>query len=394
MARAKIQINGIDATSALAAVSATITLSNDDEGGETTYLWSVVDQPEGISDSLSSPATESTTLTLTKEGSYQIRLVVNLGTGTEAIQTATISVLDSRTNERVPAATETIETSTQKGWALATNRIFRRVLSGSVDGNIQVARTPGGLAPGKIVRITGVATVNTGFQSQYEVMGIAAALGTVTVATRVGIVIDGVVTGDLSGGSLVLVRMFGLVPFIGTGSPAVDDPVYLSNTGVAALTPGTASRVIGTVISSGGGSYRWVIDGAKPAASGGGGVAAMFDKVITGTQITFGAAFDVWDPGTAFGAVTLVLCTTDASTRAVRGLKVPDGPVIDGAIVALQNVNPTPTNTPTWTHMSGTAVQFRNSGGVNASGAAGGTVWYRYDQANTWWKQLMETAGA
>ena len=392
MARARVQINGVAARNAFVSVGSTITLSNDDEGGEVTYLWSVVDQPEGIADNLTSSASETTTITITKEGTYLVRLVVNLGTGTEAIQTAALSVVDGRTGERIPAATETIETSTSKGWSLATNRIFQRVLKASVDGNVQVASTDGTLVPGRIVRLTGVKQVHTGQQSQYEVVGIASALGTGAVAGRVGILIDGVTPGDLANGDLVLVRMFGLVPFAGTGSPAVGDPVYLSNTGTASLTPGTVPRQIGTVVAASGGSFRWMIDGV--ASSGSSSSGGLFDKVITATQISFGAAFDVWDPGTTFGTITLVRCTTDGATRDVRGLKIPDGPTVDGAIVALQNVNANPAFTPKWKHLSGTAVQFFNSAGTDATGNSGGTVWYRYESTNTLWRQLMQTSGA
>lgn len=261
MARAKIQINAVSTQSAIVAIGSLVQLSNDDNGGEITYAWSVVDQPEGTADTLSSAVIENPTITLTKEGSYQIRLVVNATLPSESVQTAVLAVLDARSGERVPAATETTEISTTKGWSQATNRIFRRALAAAVDGNIVVARTPGGIAIGAIVKLTGIATANTGSQSAFDVPQIAQVNATISIAGRVGYLVDGVTTGDVGVGKLVIVRTFGLISVAGSGSPTVADPVFLSNGGIAALAAGTVSRVIGRVVSASGGSYRWVIDG-------------------------------------------------------------------------------------------------------------------------------------
>jgi hypothetical protein len=261
MARAKIQINGADATAANVAISSTVLLSNDDEGGELTYAWSITDQPEGTADVLSNAAIENPSFTPTKEGTYQIRLVVNALSGTEAIQTAAVSVLDTRTKERIPAAGETLETGSVKGWALALNRISARTLHASVDGNLQIAMTPGGISPGTMVKLSGISQVNVGTQAQFEAMTITQALGTVLVSGRVGFLVDGVTPGDVGAGKLVIVRMFGISPVAPAGSPAVGDPVYLGNTGSPSLTPGTTPRVIGVVLSASGGTYRWRIDG-------------------------------------------------------------------------------------------------------------------------------------
>jgi hypothetical protein len=256
MARAQIKINGSDSRFTAVAIGGAVALSNDDNGGETSYAWTLVDQPEGTADTLSATNVRDVTLTPTKEGSYELQLVVN-GTLT---QTAVVAVLDTRTGERIPAATETTESGTAEGWALAVKRILARVLHASVDGNVVVARTPGGIAAGAIVSLTSQVTVNTGTQAAFDVTSIAAALGTATHADRLGVLVDGVVPGSLGAGALVLVRMFGLVAGSGAGSPSVGDPVYLSDTGTAALTPGTIRRAIGTVVASSGGLYRWVIE--------------------------------------------------------------------------------------------------------------------------------------
>jgi hypothetical protein len=262
MARALISINGVDAQFAAVAIGSVVMLTNHDEGGETTYAWTILDQPEGTADVLSSAAIESPTLTVNKEGSYALRLVVNQGTGTEVIQTAVVAVLDARTGERIPAATESTESGLSKGWALALNRVLAHVLRAAADANIVVAQTPGSIAIGTIVQLTGIATVNVATPSVFTVTQIATALGTAAQPGRLGIVVDGVVPGITTAGALVQVRILGLVPLNGTGSPAVGDRVFLGDTGQPSLVVGTVPRVIGHVVASSGGSYQWVIDGA------------------------------------------------------------------------------------------------------------------------------------
>jgi hypothetical protein len=260
MARALIQINGVTQRFLEVPIGTPVLLSNDDEGGETTYAWTIVDQPEGTNDTLSAPTSENPQFTPTKYGSYALQLIVNIATPSQAIQTATVAVLDKRTGSRYPAATETNEASSTRGWSQSTNRMFARAMAASVDGNVQLARTPGGISPGQIVVLGGLAEIDSGTQAEFEVMQITAVDATGAVEGKLGVLIDGVVPGVTTAGALITVRMFGLVPFSVSGSPAPGDPVYLSNAGVASLTPGTVSRRIGTVVSSGGGNFRWSID--------------------------------------------------------------------------------------------------------------------------------------
>lgn len=269
MARAKIQINAVSVQSSAVTIGSIVQLSNDDNGGEITYAWSVLDQPEGTADVLSSVSIENPTITITKEGSYQIRLIVNATLPSESVQTAVVYVVEARTGDRIPAASETIEVSTARGWASATNRLFKRALAAGVDGNLVIAQTPGSIAIGSIVKLTALATVNAGSQSTFDVPQIALVTAVASIAGRVGYLVDGVTTGNVGAGKLVLVRVFGLIPTAGSGSPAVGDPVFLSDAGIAALAAGTVSRVIGRVASVSGGSYRWVIDGVATGLADG-----------------------------------------------------------------------------------------------------------------------------
>lgn len=261
MARALIQVNATTTTTATVAIGVPVLLSNDDEGGETTYAWSFVDQPEGTADVLSNATIENPQFTPTKEGSYQLRLVVNLGTGSESIATCSVAVLSALTGDRVPGAGETLETSTTRGWAQGANRLFFAEIEGRAMGAVVSAVTPGGLGAGAIVNIQGISTVNAGTQSAHEIPALISALGSeAAVRGMLGVIIGGV-GGVLSAGAVARVRVLGIAPLALSGSPAVGAPVYVSDLGTPSTSPGTYPRMIGRVVSASGGSYRWAVMG-------------------------------------------------------------------------------------------------------------------------------------
>lgn len=378
MARALIKINGVDATAATVTIGSTVLLSNDDEGGELTYAWTIIDQPEGTADSLSSAVIESPSLVVTKEGTYELRLVVNALLGTQAIATATVSVLDTRTAERIPAATETVEADAARGWAKSVNRILARTLKASTDGNLVIAQTPGSIGPGAIVSLTGLGTINPATQATFTTPKIAIALATVEHRERLGVLIDGVTPGNTGANALVLVRFFGLVPFDGTGSPAVGDKVFLSNLGAPSLTAGTVSRTIGYVIASSGGSYQWVVDAGvgltdgtvttAKLADGSVTTAKLADAAVTNAKLANMAANTV--KGSVAGGVPVDL--TAAQLRGIGG-----GNFLARQILSASSGTYTPTSgtTKIRVHMIGGG---GGGGGVintagTASGAGGGS---------------------
>lgn len=291
MARALIKINGTDSQFTTVAIGSTVNLSNHDEGGEVSYGWQIVDQPEGTADVLSATGVENVSFTPTKEGSYLLKLTVNAVLSTVSVQTAIVAVLEARTGDRIPAGAEVLETGLT-GWAPAVKRILSRTLHATVDANLIIAQTPGGISPGGLVTLTGTAIMNPGSQSAFTVTQLAAATAATQHRERIGILIDGVAAGITTASALVLVRIFGLVPFVGTGSPAVGDRIFLSNTGTAALTPGTVPRTIGYVVASSAGSYQWVIDA---------GLGAVLPGVFLGRQrLTASSGTYTPTPGTAF----------------------------------------------------------------------------------------------
>lgn len=267
--RALIQVNGVDGSNDDLPINTLVQLSNDDAGGEVTYLWEVLDQPEGTADALSNSAIENPTLTPKKEGSYLVRLTVNAATATVSVDTVVVGIRELKSRQRIPAAMETSEVDPALGWKPATNRTMKSNLDSSADGGLLVVALPGVSVPGvgAVVRYAGLSTIKVGLPGQEDLLLVGTAHANV-LAETVGPL--AVVTGTPSGAAptangLAIARRFGLVARAEAGAPAVGDPVYLSDTGAPALAPGTNSRKIGRVVLSAAGSWRWVIDGAVTA---------------------------------------------------------------------------------------------------------------------------------
>lgn len=132
-----------------------------------------------------------------------------------------------------------------------------------------------------------------------------------------------------SGVSVTDVGGVGTVTVPGNGIAVQDEGAPIANN------PHDTINFVGAVAASdaGGGVANVTIAGGSP----------MMDTTLTPAAITFGAAYDNWNPGT-LGQTTLIRCTTDGATRNVRGLT--GG--VDGKIVCLLNVNPSVTHTEGW----------------------------------------------
>jgi hypothetical protein len=159
------------------------------------------------------------------------------------------------------------------------------------------------------------------------------------------------------------------------------DNTWSTVTQVTAALNVFTSVLQGLVPASGGGTANFLrADGtwAAPAA----GAAAMFDTVLTPAAISFGAAYDNWNPG-ALGQNTLIRCTTDGSTRSVRGLV--GG--VDGKVVCLQNVNSSTAVGESWVAEDAAATaanRFR-------TGFTSGGCFYRYDGTLSRWVLITGT---
>lgn len=352
MAHALIKINGSDSQFSTVAIGSTVNLSNHDEGGEVSYSWQIVDQPEGTADALSATGVENVSFVPTKEGSYELKLIVNGSLASVSTQTAIVAVLDARTGERIPAATETLETG-GTGWAPAVKRALARTLHATVDGNLVIARTPGSIVAGTIVTLTGTAIANAGTQAAFNVPLIAAALATVEHRERLGVLVDGVTPGGIGSGALVLVRMFGLAPISPSGSPTVGDKVFLSNAGLPALAAGTVPRTIGYVVASSGGFYQWVIDAGV----------GLTDGTVTNAKLATMAANTL--KGNNTGGTAAPLDLTVAQVKTMIGF-----PEAGRLLAAPQKFTASGTYTPT----AGTTFAIVEEVGGGGGGGGAGTA--------------------
>lgn len=278
MPAANIEINGVASSNDNLLINSIVQLSNNGTGGELTYFWEILDQPDGTPDALSSSTIQNPTFTPRKEGSYLLRLTVNENTPFERVNTRVAAIRQLKSNERIPAATETTEVDPLHGWKTALNRQLARLDAVLGDANLitAVCSASGTPSVGDMVAFTGMATIKTGLPGQADAVVVQQALATSATLTSgpLGIVVGTPSGAPAAANALVLVRVFGLVEVGGSGSPAVGDPVFVSDTGQPSLSSGTNSRQVGRVVEIGGGSYRWFVEGS-PTGTGGFGLTNM-----------------------------------------------------------------------------------------------------------------------
>lgn len=261
MPQAQITVNGVTGSNDNLPINTLVQLNNNNTGGETVYSWSILDQPPGSADALSSTSIQNPTFTPKKEGTYFIQLIVNPGGG-QLVNTVICAIRQLKTQERVPATGETIEDG---HWSPATNGWYRDLIERcATDPGIVVGVAgAAGLNRGTIVSAAGTAIIKSGLPGQETVISFLSAPATGFAALQ-GVV--GIVESDVFGnnspanGALIKVRVFGR--FSGaSGSPAVGAPVYVSNAAALALSIGTYTKKVGVVIAAGGGLYDLMFNG-------------------------------------------------------------------------------------------------------------------------------------
>lgn len=268
MAQALITINTNPGSEIDFTLPAVLNLSNQDSGGEVSYLWSIEDQPPGPTDSLSATNIKSPILGLNKEGSYRIKLIVNQGLPTEVENEVIAAAPQVRSNDRVPAAGEEVQVDPTKGWALAAAQWFRRAdLLGS-EGASFVGAAGQSLATNDIVRISGVTAMLTGLPGAFNAPTVLKALAT-TAGNQAGFlgIVDARVDGNSSAltGQLVKVRILGFIDRLLTGAFTAGTTIYLSDTGTIASSAGTVSRRLGNVVTGSGTQFRIAFNGTLEA---------------------------------------------------------------------------------------------------------------------------------
>lgn len=271
--QAQITINAVAGSNDDLPLNTLVTLSNNGLGGETTYLWSILSQPEGPTDALSATNILSPTFTPTKEGSYLIRLIVNFGLPTEQTDIVIAAVRELETRERIPAAGETTENNPTTGWAnTAVDRILQRVTRLEDAGVAIGAAGAAGLVAGSVVWVNDTTTIATGLPDQrtLPVFDLASAATLLTIQNDVAVILSGVDGNPAPAlGDLVRVLSAGLytgVPYVGP-APTVGDPVYVSDSGTLELTSGTYPRIVGNVAKDNGTTFDVWFDSSADVTS-------------------------------------------------------------------------------------------------------------------------------
>lgn len=277
MPSAIITINGTPGSDTDLPIGVLVQLDNQNTGGETTYKWTILDQPVGPADSLSSTTIQNPTLTTSKEGSYLLELIVNEGVG-QLVDQQVAGILQLKTRERVPATGETIEADPVKGWS--DNVVDPQLIALDTfraDPGSQTVVELGGastVTAGDVVRFIGVATLKAGLPGEERILMVEKAPATAAnvLGEPLGLVRIGVDGSDpVSIGGLLYVRWMGLVEAAIDGTPSVGDPVYVDDSAVLSATPGTNSRQVGKVINVVGVDGDVFYTGGLDAGTAGGG---------------------------------------------------------------------------------------------------------------------------
>ena len=250
MPSAAITINGSPGSNDNLPINTLVLLNNSNSGGETTYLWAIVNQPVGATDSLSATNIRNPSFTPKKEGTYLIRLVVNQGLPTEVSDQAIVGILQVDSEQRIPAAGETLENSTTLGWATAVTPFLQYLDAFQAAPLRIVGQLSGvGVTRGTVCSITDSATILAGLPGERIVPVLELTDATIWPAVNSQLyVLVGGVDGDTTpaDGALCYFQMaglFGTVPSAG----AVGDNVYLQDDGSMDTTVGTIRRVMGKV---------------------------------------------------------------------------------------------------------------------------------------------------
>lgn len=249
-------------------IAVLVTLSNAGTGGELTYSWTIVDQPEGPPDAIVGPATPTPTITPTKEGSYLFYLIVNQGLPDERRDMAKFNVRTFVDGRSPPAAGETVQQDPTRGWATEENRRMNDITdlrkdSGRLAGRIAVS---GAVPNATLLYVSGTFEIMSGLPgaARVPIFDVANASTASKVRGSLYVLDRGVVniTAPVAN-EMVWVRKDGMCYGTALGGVAVGDPVYADNTGSISAAPGDYHRNVGRVAAVRGGVVDIEFDGHR-----------------------------------------------------------------------------------------------------------------------------------
>jgi hypothetical protein len=272
MPQAKILVNGIIGSNDDITINTLVQLNNQNIGGESTYTWAILDQPPGTADALSSLIIQNPSFTPKKEGTYLVKVTVNLGLPDEQSDSVVVGIRQVKSRQRIPAAGETTQADTADGWATSMNALLRAMDSWLADPAIIVGVAGAtGLSKGTCVRAAGGAVIKSGLPGQETVPNF-----TLCDATTLGKIDEliFVMEGAVVGGGTPALNALCRARYVGrlantlvTGAAGVaGDTLFVSDTGALSTAPGTLRRQIGSIMNViGAGYYDVMVDGVGGA---------------------------------------------------------------------------------------------------------------------------------
>jgi hypothetical protein len=272
MPQAKILVNGVIGSNDDLPINALVQLNNQNIGGESTYTWAILDQPPGTADALSSLIIQNPSFTPKKEGTYLVKVTVNLGLPDEQSDSVVVGIRQVKSRQRIPAAGETTQADTADGWATSMNALLRAMDSWLADPAIIVGVAGAtGLSKGTCVRAAGGSVIKSGLPGQETVPNF-----TLCDATTLGKIDEliFVMEGAVVGGGTPALNALCRARYVGrlantlvTGAAGVaGDTLFVSDTGALSTAPGTLRRQIGSIMNViGGGYYDVMVDGVGGA---------------------------------------------------------------------------------------------------------------------------------
>ena len=250
-------------------------LSNNNTGGELTWKWRIVDQPEGPVDVLSGTTGATVSITPKKEGSYLFELIVNDTLNTVRTDYAKFNVRNFIDRRSPPAASETTQQTLARGWATEVNRQLNDITSlrkdpGCVAGQIGFN---GGIGQSTVLYAGTTIEIKAGLPGAEFVPYFNLANATSDVeAGKLLYLLDPRGPGGAgpTAGQIVWARQSGVAYGVPLGGTTIDDPVYLSDAGILALAPGTFARQVGVVLAARAGDcdVLWLGQQGSPQQTG------------------------------------------------------------------------------------------------------------------------------
>jgi hypothetical protein len=267
--QAQITVNAVIGSNDNVPIATLVQLGNNNTGGETTFLWSIYDQPPGPADNLSSTVVVNPTFTPHKEGTYGLQLIVNGTLENRVI----VAVRQLKTLERVPAAGETTDDGA-RGWAGAVGSALQFADARWADPAIYTA-VVGASAPvnGSVCYTSGTGVIKPGLPGQetLPIMDTASASVAADLAGLLFVCLGGVNgSGSPGVGTLAYFRLAGRVANV-SDPGVVGNDVFVSNAALLSTTPGATSRKVGTVIAASGGFIDVMFSGSQPGLGAGAG---------------------------------------------------------------------------------------------------------------------------